>query len=123
MLDIQVKGFKDIQAVLTDLASPDTVDEISDTAARLFKKDILRWINRGRSFTSRSGNLLASIKADTDMAKGIAEIMTGNNKAFYAIYVEKSIPFFYADLDNRFNRILDMAKTILARKINGTGKN
>lgn len=124
MIDVKVSGFKEISEVLSQLAQDDTLDEISDAAATLFKSDILEWINAGNAFKQRTGNLFASVQEDLNMQKGIAEIMTGGNKAFYAAYVEfgtgysKPYPFFYADMDNRFKRIMDMAQTIIAGKIN-----
>lgn len=122
MLSIKLSHFKDISDILTALSSEDLADEVSDQAALIFKNDVLDWIKGGNAFTSRTGNLLASIDADLSQ-NSIANIMAGGGKAFYAPHVEfggkhsKPYPFFYADMENRKAHILEKAKEIIGEKI------
>lgn len=122
MLAITLTNFKEASDILTALSSDELADEISEQAALIFKSDIVDWIKGGHSFTSRTGNLLASMQADISN-NNVADIMAGGDKALYAQYVEfgsnrsKPYPFFYADMDNRKAHILEKSTDIIRAKI------
>lgn len=101
--------------ILEKLEDKELEDKIQDAATEIYYSKIMEYIDSGRSFTPRTGNLQHSIGFDVNK-KGFSSLFS---TAFYAPYVEfgtkiaAAYPFFYAGRDARLKAMQEKAAEVI----------